>query len=259
MNVITELSLRWKSVGIKKGDTILLHSDIKRLLVEFKKKNVEISPINILESFLDSIGSNGTLLLPLFNFDFTKGKTFNFNKTPSKMGLLSEEGRLYRNSVRTGHPIYSFAAIGHHSYLFEGLDNKSAYSNDSPFGLLRKLNGKIAILDLEDQNSMTFYHHIEEVHNVKYRYFKNFTGQYVDKNGETKSKTYKIFVRDIENGIVTNVNPAGELMWNNSLYKGDRPREKTGLRLVKSSEMFDFISEVIKSNKTLNVLYSIKK
>ena len=48
-------------------------------------------------------------------------------------------------------------------------------------------------------------------------------------------------------------------MWNNSLYKGDRPREKTGLRLVKSSEMFDFISEVIKSNKILNVLYSIKK
>ena len=87
MNVITELSLRWKGVGIKKGDTILLHSDIKRLLVEFKKKNVEISPINILESFLDSIGSNGTLLLPLFNFDFTKGKTFNFNKTPSKNGI----------------------------------------------------------------------------------------------------------------------------------------------------------------------------
>jgi len=259
MNIIKELSLRWKKVGINEGDTILLHSDITRLLMEFKKKNVKILPINILESFLESIGANGTLILPLFNFDFAKGIKFNFNKTPSKMGLLTEEARLYKGSVRTGHPIYSFAVIGYHSSLFYGLDNISAYSDESPFGLLRKLNGKIAILDLDDQNSMTFYHHIEEVYGVKYRYYKNFTGQYVDINGENKSKTYKIFVRDIENGIVTNVNPAGELMWKNGLYKGDRPREKTGLRLINSLEMFNFISELIKSNKAFNILYSIKK
>ena len=48
-------------------------------------------------------------------------------------------------------------------------------------------------------------------------------------------------------------------MWKNGLYKGDRPREKTGLRLVNSLEMFNFISELIKSNKALNILYSIKK
>ena len=42
MNIIKELSLRWQKVGISAGDTILLHSDIKRLLMEFKKKNVKI-------------------------------------------------------------------------------------------------------------------------------------------------------------------------------------------------------------------------
>ena len=175
------------------------------------------------------------------------------------MGLLSEEARLYKNSVRTGHPIYSFAIIGNHSQSFNGLNNESAYSNESPFGILSKLNGKIAILDLDDQNSMTFYHHIEEVNKVKYRYFKNFTGDYVDINGVSKRKTYKIFVRDIESGVVTNVNPAGELLWKNGLYKGDRPKEGSGLRLVKAREMFEFISKIIKKNKALNVLYSIKK
>ena len=38
MGIIKELSLRWKSAGIEKGDTVLLHSDIRRLLIEFKKK-----------------------------------------------------------------------------------------------------------------------------------------------------------------------------------------------------------------------------
>ena len=38
MNVTEELSLRWKKIGIKNGDVVLLHSNIKRLLMEFKKK-----------------------------------------------------------------------------------------------------------------------------------------------------------------------------------------------------------------------------
>ena len=50
----------------------------------------------------------------------------------------------------------------------------------SPFGILKNIGGKIAILDLDDQSSMTFYH-IEELNKVDWRYFKKFKGVYVDK------------------------------------------------------------------------------
>lgn len=252
------LKQRWTNSGIEAGDTLLVHSNIKRTLIEARRAGISISPNEILDSFLDVLGSKGTLFLPLFNFDFANGTPFNIRTTPSQMGALTEAGRLHKDAVRTGHPIYSFAIIGHKSKYFENLDNESGYSEDSPFGILKRLNGKIGSIDLEDQNSMTFYHHVEEVKKVDYRYFKNFVGKYTDCQGNTSEKSYKLFVRNIDQGILTDVNPAGELMWKNGLYKGHRPRVESGMRIIKSKEMFDFVSNIIDNKKALGMLYSIE-
>jgi aminoglycoside 3-N-acetyltransferase len=248
---------RWRFSGIKSGDTLLLHSNIRRTLTECRRNGFICTPIDILESFLDLLGPKGTLLLPLFNFDFTRGYKFDIRNTVSHMGVLTEVGRQYPGAVRTGHPIYSFAAIGYNSYQFQGVDNESGYSEDSPFQILRKLNGKIASLDLDDQDSMTFYHHVEELKQVDYRYFKSFKGDYVDENGSVTEKIYKLYVRDIERGILTNVNPAGEALWAAGLYKGDRPKVNSGLRAINSPEMFKFVEEIIDNGKALDMLYSI--
>ncbi|MDE2447055.1 MAG: AAC(3) family N-acetyltransferase, partial [Alphaproteobacteria bacterium] len=157
MNMIEELKRRWLGAGVEPGDTILVHSNIKRTLVELRSAGHSASPDDILQSFLDLIGKKGTLLLPLFNFDFASGVPFDIRNTPSHMGAMTEAGRLRKEAVRTGHPIYSFAVIGDKSKDFENVDNESGYSDESPFGILRKMNGKIASLDLDDQNSMTFY------------------------------------------------------------------------------------------------------
>lgn len=251
------LQQRWKSSGLEEGDTVLIHSNIKRTIEEYRRNKVDTSPRDILASFLDVIGDKGTLILPLFNFDFTKGVPFDIRTSESQMGALTEIGRKFIGAVRTGHPIYSFAVIGFKASEFKGIDNVGGYAEDSPFGVLKKLNGKIGSLDLDDQNSMTFYHHVEEVKRVDYRYFKSFTGQYTNVLGDTKNKTYDLYVRDVERGVLTDVNPAGALMWSAGLYQGFRPREGAGLRLVNSREMFDFVEDLIESGKALGTLYSI--
>ena len=258
-SILNKLSERWSNAGINKGDIVLLHSDIKRLLLDLKSDGIKLDIKIIIDSFLDSIGLDGTLIMPLFNFGFTKGETFNINSTPSKMGILTEFFRKNFKILRTGHPIYSFAVIGKEYKKFSNVDNYSGYAENSPFGILKKLNGKIAILDLEDQNAMTFYHHVEEVHKVEYRYFKKFTGNYVDKKLNEKSKTYSLFVRNLELGITTHVNPAGELLWKEGLYKGDKPFVKSGLRTIKSNQLFNFISHIIKTGKAENILYKKNK
>ena len=101
------------------------------------------------------------------------------------MGALTEAGRQHPLAVRTGHPIYSFGVIGFHAEKFKAINNFSGYGDDSPFALLKKLNGKIAVLGLPDQHSMTFYHHVEEMNNVDYRYHKKFTTDYTDSIGIT--------------------------------------------------------------------------
>lgn len=257
--MIQSLAKEWKEAGVQDGDVILVHSSIKRTIKRYLELGVKITPKDILESFLKAIGPKGTLLLPLFNFDFTKNIPFDIKNTPSQMGALTEAARMYPQVVRTGHPIYSFAVIGFNAEAFKGVNNFSGYGSDSPFGMLRKMNGKIATLDLHDNKCMTFYHYIEEMNEVDYRYHKKFTAGYIDELGNIEVKSYGLFVRNIEKGVLTKVDKAEDLMRKKGLYFGCRPNEGSGLRTFYAQEMYDFVSNIIKSGKAKNILYSIKE
>jgi aminoglycoside 3-N-acetyltransferase len=245
-----ELAQNWRRCGINPGDIVLIHSSLKRTL-----QTHSTTPQAVLESFLDAVGPNGTLLFPLFNFDFTKGVPFDMKSTPSHMGVLTEAARMHPGAVRSGHPIYSFAIIGPQANLF-AVDNFCGYGPDSPFAVLRTANGKIAVLDLDDQNSMTFYHHVEEMHAVPYRYHKQFTGLYTDADGDKSERTYGLFVRDLERGVRTDVDRMGELLWEKGLYRGDRPWQGDGLRTISAAAIYDAVSEVIKEGRAKGLLFS---
>ncbi len=255
--MIQKLADEWKSAGVQDGDVLLVHSSIKRVFKRNLKLGIKLSPQDILESFLNAVGPTGTLVIPLFNFDFADGIAFDIKKTTSHMGALTEAARLHPLAFRTAHPIYSFAVIGCRAEEFVAADNVSGYGSDSPFAKLREMNGRIAVLDLPDQNSMTFYHHVEEMHNVHYRYHKQFTGSYTDLLGRTESKTYSLFVRNIEQGVLTHVDPAGELMWDAGLYSGCRPNEGCGLRTIPAQDMYKFVSNIIETGQAKNILYRI--
>ena len=47
---------------------------------------------------------------------------------------------------------------------------------------------KIAIIDLPDQKSMTFYHYVEEMMSVDWRFFKNFLEQLGGSHGTWASR-----------------------------------------------------------------------
>jgi len=247
----------WKSGYIHRGDTLLLHCDIRQVLRNSIRLHLNISPKNIFESLIEYLGPNGTLLLPLFNFGFAHGVKFDINLTKSEMGVLSEVGRNTSGSIRTGHPIYSFAVIGNQVNLFNGIDNFSGYGDDSPFSILHKIEGKIAVLNLPDQKSMTFYHYVEECRNVTYRYHKKFTGDYVESNGNVAQRTYGLFVRDLDRGIITDVNRMGDRLWNLGLYKGNVHDKNEGLRSIETVKLFNEVDKVILSGDSINYLYRI--
>ena len=252
------LAKEWRNAGVCEGDTLLIHSSIKATLRRYIKLKVKITPQDILGSFLKALGDSGTLLLPLFNFDFTQGVAFDIRNTPSQMGALTEIARIHPMAVRTGHPIYSFAVIGSKAEAFRGIDNFSGYGANSPFAMLRAMGGKIAVLSLPDQNSMTYYHYIEEMNEVNYRYRKEFTGEYIDSSGAATQRTYGLFVRDIERGVLTHVNPMADLLWKEGLYAGFKAGEGCGLRVIDAQAMYDFVSNVITSGNAKNTLYRLE-
>jgi len=102
----------WRRSGIAEGDVVLVHSSMRRTMARLAEKEGISSPAVVVESIVEAVGSRGTALFPLFNFDFPKGVPFDMRSTPSQMGALTEAARLRPGAVRTGHPIYSFAVIG---------------------------------------------------------------------------------------------------------------------------------------------------
>lgn len=258
-DVIAQLAERWRESGVARGDLLLVHSALGRTLRVLGKagRPAELAVEEVLASFLEAVGPDGTLLLPLFNFDFSQGAVFDIRSTPSRMGSLTEAGRRYPGAVRTGHPLYSFAAIGAQAQRFAGLENFSGYGADSPFALLHAQGGKIAVLDLPDQQSMTFYHYVEEAHGAPWRYHKRFEGPYVGWDGRETRRAFGLFVRDLERGVLTHVNPMGERLWAQGLYAGQRPGQGGGLRTIAATALFDAVSAVIEAGQAEGLLYRI--
>ena len=96
--------------------------------------------------------------------------------------------------------------------MLGSLRYKSSYERNSVFGKLRDLDGKIMVIGLSYNNSMTFFHHIEQMEGVDYRFLKQFTGEVTDENGNTYTDTFEMLVRDIDKGVMTMVEPDGALL-----------------------------------------------
>jgi len=258
-DVIDLLAEEWASAGLSRGRVVLLHSRTLRTLKRLASMGTSPDPDIILDSFLRVVGPDGTLLMPLFNFDFASGKPFDIRRTPSQMGVLTETARRRAGAVRTGHPIYSFCALGAQAGLFAGVCNYSGYGQDSPFGIVHRVDGQLAVLDLPEVESVTFVHYVEECAKVSYRYHKEFRGLYTDESGVTAERVFSLYVRDIARGVVGKGNEMGELIWQGGHYKGFKPHQGPGLRTISASVFFDQIMDIILSGRARGLLYDIER
>jgi aminoglycoside 3-N-acetyltransferase len=260
-DVIAAMARQWRSAGVGAGDVLLLHSSLRRLARTLLRAggSADGAANLVLDSVLEALGPEGTLLLPLFNFDFTTGAAFDIRSTPSQMGALTEAGRTRPGAVRTGHPIYSFAVLGAQAERFAGVENDSGYGPDSPFAILHALGGKIGVLDLPDQHSMTFYHYVEESRSVPWRYHKRFEGDWIGVDGACRRRAFGLFVRDLERGVVTDVDPMGEVLWGRGFYRGDRPGQGGGMRTIDAAALFEVVGAVIDEGAAEGLLYRIEQ
>jgi len=253
---ISELASWWSKSGIEKGDTMLLHSSLSGFIKYLNSIEIELTPQDILDSFIEVIGNEGTLILPTFNFKFTKGETYDIRNTKSETGLLTETARLNRNYMRTGHPMFSFVVTGTLKDEFGRINNKSAFGSDSPFAKLTEINGKIAALDIPGELCNTYVHYVEECELAPHRFFKFFKGKYIDVEGKESIREYAVYSRKLEMGVKTDIKPMEDYLWSMGLYSGCRPGEDTRLHVIKAKTLYEEISKVIKEGKAPGMLYT---
>ena len=181
---------------ITKGDNLLINSDIKKILINYKGHEKKFDPNTILDVAIKKIGKNGTLLLPTFNWDFCKGTEFNYLKTPSNSGSLTKIALSRNDFKRTKNPIYSFAVSGKNKSFLVNISHHDSFDLKSPFGFLINNKGKNLFIDIDYKESLTFVHVAEQVIGVNYRYLKNFKGNYIDEKNNKSLVNYRMYVRN---------------------------------------------------------------
>ncbi|MDL2211438.1 DUF4910 domain-containing protein [Erysipelotrichaceae bacterium OttesenSCG-928-M19] len=240
-------------LNITKGDTVLVSSSIKQLVRDGRDNGEVFDANDFIEYLMDVVGEEGTLLFPTYNWDFCKGDKYDYNNSPSQTGILSQVALDREDFKRTKHPIYSFAVWGKDQDLFCNLENKSAFGKDSPFAYLHK-KGKNLIIDVGLVHSFTFVHYVEECIGVSYRYLKEFKSIYVDEKGNEETRSYTMYVRNLEDNVTNLVDPLGDKMFEeNKIIK--KKINNVNYTVVDFSIFYDEAVEDILTNKSRCLAY----
>ncbi|MBO5207818.1 MAG: AAC(3) family N-acetyltransferase [Lachnospiraceae bacterium] len=249
----TKLAEIVKQLNIKHGDTVLISSDMKKLLFQSLSHGDETDLNVFLESLMEVVGKEGTILIPTYNWDFCKGVTFDYEKTPCKTGSLGKAALKRKDFIRTKHPIYSFAVWGKDAKKLSKMENKDSFGQDSPFAYLKETKAKNIFIDVSYQNSFTFAHYVEEWEGkVPYRYVKNFTAGYIDEQGIEETRTYSMFVRDLDMDVFVTIDPMEGIFTANHAVQKYFINE-VEIRVLELDKAYDLMRDDVLYNKSKNL------
>ncbi|MBA3816415.1 MAG: AAC(3) family N-acetyltransferase [Parachlamydiaceae bacterium] len=163
-------------VGIKTGDVVLIHSDMRALGMPASISDAkEILPF-YLKTLQEAVGQGGTLAVPAYFYEYARyGTPFDTETSPVSLSLgsFSRYVASLPDRVRSCNPLQSIAAIGARAHELAGDDSLSGYGVTSPWHRLRMMGGKILFIGVTIQ-PMTYVHYIEQQYGVPHMYCKVF-------------------------------------------------------------------------------------
>ena len=229
-----------KDVGLRKGDTIFVHSDIAAF-GRFRASDKDLILAAFVEALKEVVGPAGTIVMPTFSYSFCRGQKFDLEKTRSTVGALTEYFRKLPESERNSHPIFSIAASGKNKkkVLNTGTDS---FGSDSIFAKLIDLDAKVVFLGASFMAN-TFVHYIEQSCKVPYRYMKTFKGVVLN-NEKVRNTVVTYYVRHLDKDVITNLNAFEKYLFS----KRAVAEKKLGggrILVVRVSDMFKLGMEML--------------
>jgi hypothetical protein len=197
----------------------LIHSDVFKTFVFIKEAHKSIETrrdaLSLHFNFLCNLFGKNNIILPSFNYDFSKTKIYNVKLTDSQVGSLTNFVLKSNLLKRTKTPIFSFLTniadlLSEHNFPF---------SSGSVFDFIHRNDGSIIFYGAEI-SSCTFLHFVESQYGPpKYRYDKRLTGTITD--GHSTNPTFVEFhVRPFGLKLDYNWNFLFKLLFDNgAIYK----------------------------------------
>ena len=159
----------------------IIHSDVFKMFYlikqNFRKRDKNKLEQKHFDLLRNQFGSQN-ILIPSFNYQFSKTKIFDLKKTPSQVGALSNFILNNDFFYRTDTPFFSFLHKMSRNLSF----GYTPFGNESVFDYVFKNKGSIIFYGAEI-NSCTFIHYLESANQPPiYRYDKKFKGSIINGN-----------------------------------------------------------------------------
>lgn len=240
---VQDIASALQKAGLKEGDDIFVHSDLK----SFGKIAGKISREEFLGAFLKAllevVGPKGNIIMPTFSYSFCKKEVFDPKETKSTVGILTEYFRRLSEVKRSMDPIFSVAALGPDKdfYTEVGTD---CFGRNSIFEKLNKKKAKMVFLG--ETFDMTYIHFIEQHYNVPYRFIKHFSGQ-IKTGNASKECTFAYNVRPLNENIEYDLEGIAEFLDRKKVLS-QSILGNSKIRVVNAGDAFNQISDGLKNN-----------
>lgn len=194
---LTTLENQLKKIGVRAGDSLLVHSSLSK--IGFVAGGAD----TVIRAIENVLGENGTLLMPSFpakgrNKDYLEsGAVFDSRITPSAMGIITETFRKMKGVKRSLHPTDPVCAKGPLAafYTDTHFGQLTPYTVHSPFRKLAAKGGKILMLGTTLNGAGTSLHCLEDaITDFTYPVYdeKIFEVDVIDENGNRKTMRTKV-------------------------------------------------------------------
>lgn len=240
----TDLKSQLLDLGLQKGATVMCHSSLSSI------GKVEDGARGLVETILEILGPEGTLVAPTFTIPIANDPKFIFDqvKTPSYMGAISECVRKWPGSVRNYHPRHSIAAIGYNALEICSKSSYTAWGESSPMSYLMHNDAEILLIGVSYQH-ITFFHLCEIEMQVPYR-IRSESKRKIKLINDNHSHYFSFEVfRPLKNKILHyDFNRIGrDLELSSSVSYG--PLGKAAARLISSKKLNEHVLSNYKHNK----------
>ncbi len=196
-----KLKAHLRALGVREGDTLLIHSAYGRLL------GFQGNPSALIDVFQEAVGASGNLLMVSLPYggatsDYLRTtEVFDVRKTPSRMGLVSETFRRRKGVRRSLHPTHPVLAWGPEADRIVAGHEECRYpcGAGTPFEKFLRLNGKALFFGVTEY-TFTFFHYLEDM--VKDRLpfalyeTEPYSIQVVDETGLARRREAYAFTRE---------------------------------------------------------------
>jgi aminoglycoside 3-N-acetyltransferase len=132
----------FERLGMRRGDTVMVHSSLSKFGF------IEGGEDTVIDALLETIGSQGTLVMPTLSFSWSGRPPYDPQRTPSQVGAITESFRKRPGVLRSPHPTHSVAAYGDKAASIVSGHNpyRPVFDGEGAYGKLYEMDAWILML-----------------------------------------------------------------------------------------------------------------